>query len=94
MHILKAELLFIERNYIQHMNLQKLITIFNERKNFFNNHPDTYRYVKNTFGEKLPVGTQIAIKVRKPDEEAKCVKFVVGEIDKKFLDSISDVLKE
>lgn len=92
MHILKAELLFIERNYIQHMNLQKLITIFNERKNFFNNHPDTYKYVKNTFGEKLPVGTKISISVQRPNEVAKNVEFAVEEIDKKFLDSFSDVI--
>lgn len=45
------------------IKLQKLITLFNERKNFFNNHPDTYRFIKNTFGNKLLVGTKITISV-------------------------------
>ena len=76
------------------MKLQKLITIFNERKNFFNNHPDTYRYVKNTFGEKLPVGTKISISVQTPNESVQNVEFTVEEIDKKFLDSFSDVISD
>lgn len=73
--------------------LQKLITLFNERKNFFNNHPDTYVLLKETLGEKLPIGTEVTITVKKPSENAKEVKFEVEEIDKKFLDSLSDVLK-
>lgn len=76
------------------MKLQKLITIFNERKNFFNNHPDTYKYVKNTFGEKLPVGTQISISVQKPNEAAKNVEFTVTDVDKRFLDSFSDMVSD
>lgn len=75
------------------IKLQKLITLFNERKNFFNNHPDTYALLKETLGEKLPIGTEVTITVKKPSENAKEVKFEVEEIDKKFLDSLSDVLK-
>ena len=39
------------------IKLQKLVTLFNERKNFFNNHPDAYKFLKADLGSKLPVGT-------------------------------------
>lgn len=71
---------------------QKLITLFNERKNFFNNHPDTYAFLKDTLGSKLPIGTELTITVQKPGESAQEVKFKVEEVDKKFLDSLSDIL--
>lgn len=74
------------------IKLQKLITLFNERKNFFNNHPDAYAFLKNNLGTKLPVGTEITINVYKPGENKKDVKLKVEEIDKKFLDSLSDIL--
>ena len=76
------------------IKLQKLITLFNERKNFFNNHPDTYRFITNTFGNKLPVGTKITISVQKPNENAKSVALDVEEVDKKFLDSLGDILNK
>ena len=74
------------------IKLQKLITLFNERKNFFNNHPDTYAFLKDNLGNKLPIGTEIVISVQRPGENAKDVKLKVEEIDKKFLDSLSDIL--
>lgn len=74
------------------IKIQKLITLFNERKKFFNNHPSTYAFLKDSLGNKLPIGTEITISVQKPGENAKDVKFKVEEIDKKFIDSLSDIL--
>lgn len=74
------------------IKLQKLITLFNERKNFFNNHPDTYAFLKDNLGDRLPVGTEIAVTIQKPGDEIKTVKFKVEEVDKKFLDAASDIL--
>ena len=74
------------------IKLQKLVTLFNERKNFFNNHPDAYKFLKADLGSKLPVGTNVTITIQKPGEGAKDVNIKVEEIDKKFLDSLSDML--
>ena len=74
------------------IKLQKLITLFNERKNFFNNHPDTYVFLKNNLGSKLPIGTEITISVHKMGGNAEDVKLKIEETDKKFLDSLSDIL--
>lgn len=68
--------------------LQKLITLFNERKNFFNNHPDLYRFIKKTFGNKMPVGTKITITVQRTDGEMQEASFGVDEQDKKFIDAL------
>lgn len=76
------------------MKLQKLITLFNERKNFFNNHPDTYQFIKKNLGTKLPVGTKVTITIQQPNENAKSVEFKAEDVDKKFLDSLSDILGE
>ena len=75
------------------IKLQKLISLFNQRKNFFNNHPDTYRFMLDTFGKELPVGTEIAVKVKKPSGEAVSTKLKIEEVDKKFVDSLTDILK-
>lgn len=74
------------------IKLQKIITLFNERKNFFNNHPESYAFLKNNLGSKLPVGTNIVITVEKPSETVQSVQLKVEDVDKKFLDSLSDIL--
>ena len=76
------------------IKLQKLISLFNERKNFFNNHPDVYRYMRETFGQELSVGTELEIIVKKTTGQTESVKFKVEEHDKKFVDSLSDILKK
>ena len=76
------------------IKLQKLITLFNERKNFFNNHPDSYRFMKDTFGKKLPIGTEIQVIVKEPQKEETATKIIIQEIDKKFIDSACDILGE
>ena len=75
------------------IKLQKLITLFNERKNFFNNHPDAYRFMLDNFQDKLPVGTELDISVKRPSGKAESVRVIIDEKDKKFVDCISDVLK-
>lgn len=76
------------------IKLQKIISLFNERKTFFNNHPDAYRFMCDTMGQELPVGTEIEISVKKPSGQAEKVKIRVEEVDKKFVDSFSDILKK
>ena len=76
------------------IKLQKVITLFNERKNFFNNHPDAYNYMNEIVGQGIPLGTEIEIKVKKPNEQSESVKIKIEEIDKKFIDSFSDILKK
>ena len=76
------------------IKLQKLITLFNERKTFFNNHPDTYRFMCDTFGKKLPVGTEIQVIVKVPQGEETSTQIIIQDVDKKFVDSISDILGE
>lgn len=76
------------------IKLQKLIALFNERKIFFNNHPDLYRFMHEALGQELPVGTEIAITVQKPSGQPETVRFDVEEVDKKFIDSLSDILRK
>jgi len=76
------------------LKLQKLISLFNERKNFFNNHPDAYRFMTDTVGQGLPEGTEIEIMVKKPDAQPEKVKIKVDKIDKKFVDNFSDIVKK
>lgn len=76
------------------IKLQKLITLFNERKTFFNNHPDTYRFMRDTLGRKMPEGTCIEISVKVPGEEKVSTEINIDKTDKKFVDSLSDILKE
>ena len=74
------------------IKLQKLITLFNEKKNFFNNHPDSYRFMRETFGKKLPEGTKIQVIVTNPEGEVSSTTIEIQEPDKKFMDGISDIL--
>ena len=76
------------------LKLQKLITVFNERKNFFNNHPESYRFMRETLGKKLPLGTEIQVIVKTPKGEERSTTITIQEIDKKFMDSVSDILAE
>ena len=76
------------------IKLQKLITLFNKRKTFFNNHPDSYRFLRDTFGKKLPEGTEIQIIVKVPQETETSTQIILQNSDKKFVDSISDILAE
>ena len=74
------------------LKLQKLITLFNERKNFFNNHPDSYRFLRETFGKKLPEGTEIQVIVKTPEGKLSSTTIEIQAPDKKFMDGISDIL--
>ena len=76
------------------LKLQKLISLFNERKNFFNNHPNAYRFMTDTVGQGLPEGTEIEIMVKKPDAQPEKVRIKVDKIDKKFVDNFSDIVKK
>ena len=74
------------------LKLQKLIVLFNERRTFFNNHPESYRFMRKTFEQKLPEGTEIEVVVKTPEGEITSTKMEVLQADKKFLDSFSDIL--
>ena len=76
------------------LKLQKLIVLFNERKTFFNNHPESYRFMKKIFGKKLAVGTEIKVIVRTPEGKVSSTTVKIEEIDKKFVDSFSDILSD
>ena len=74
------------------LKLQKLIVLFNERKNFFNNHPESYKFMRKTFEKKLAVGTEIEVIVRTPKGESTSTTIEIKKEDKKFMDSLSDIL--
>lgn len=83
----------IQKGIIMNIKLQKIISLFNERKNFFNNHPDTYRFMLDNFGKEMPVGTEIEVIVKRPDKTAQSNKLSIEPVDKKFIDSLTDILK-
>lgn len=74
------------------IKLQKLITLFNERKTFFNNHPDTYRFVREVFGTEIEEGTEIQVIVKQPQKQAVSTEMVLQSSDMKFVDSIREIL--
>ena len=74
------------------LKLQKLIVLFNERKTFFNNHPESYRFIRKTFEQKLLEGTEIEVVVRSPKGESTSTIIEIQKEDKKFMDSLSDIL--
>ncbi len=76
------------------IKLNKIISLFNERKNFFNNHPDLYRFMCDNVAQGLPLGTEIEVKIKRESGKAESVKFEVQEVDKKFVDSFADILKK
>ena len=76
------------------LKLQKLISLFNERKNFFNGHPESYRFMKDTFGKELPEGTEIQIIVKKPQGDISSTEIRLQESDKKFFDNICSILAD
>lgn len=73
------------------IKLQKLIAVFNERKTFFNNHPELYRFVLKTLEEKPEEGTEIELLIRKPQGEAVSERIVLDPQDMKFMDSICEL---
>ena len=73
--------------------LQGLITLFNERKTFFNNHPDAYRFMRDVLGGMIPEGTEIEISVKSPEGKKASTTIKIDEVDKKFVDGLSDILK-
>ncbi len=74
------------------IKLQKLIMLFNQRKTFFNNHPDTYRFVKDIFSAELEEGTKFQIIVREPKKQAVTTEMVLQSSDMKFVDGIREII--
>ena len=74
------------------LKLQKLIVLFNERKTFFNNHPESYQFMHKTFEKKLAEGTKIEVIVRNPKGETTSTTIEIQKTDKKFMDSLSNIL--
>ena len=83
-----------ERKIYMNIKLQKVISLFNERKNFFNNHPDAYRFMLDNFGQDIPVGTEIEISINKNSAQSEKTKIKIEQADKRFIDSLTDILKK
>lgn len=76
------------------LKLQKLIGLFNERRTLFNNHPDSYRFIRDAFKNNLEEGTQIQIVIKTPQGEESSTILEIQASDKKFMDNLSDMLKD
>ena len=48
--------------------------------------------MRKTFEKKLAVGTEIEVIVKTPEGEVTSTTIEIQEIDKKFVDSFSDIL--
>ena len=73
--------------------LQSLITLFNEKKIFFNNHPDFYHFIRNTFSQNLSEGTEIEIIVKNPTGTSVSSKITIDSKDQKFVNGISKLFQ-
>lgn len=78
------------------MNLTpKIIKILlDEKKTVFNNHPDMYRFVLNTFAKRLEKDSEIEIIVRRPNGEVDRSEMKLLEEDEKFFQGISMMLQK
>lgn len=76
------------------IKLQKLIRLFNQRKAFFNAHPDAYSYMKNTFKTRQEEGTEIQVIVNSPRGTSSSVTVRLQESDMEFFDCIAELLSE
>lgn len=73
------------------MKPMALMSIFNERKTLFNNHPDLRPFLGEAFGSELKEGTVIEIAVAEPGNEAKTIKLALTKSDIKFLNKLKEL---
>lgn len=76
------------------MEIKHVINLFNNRKTFFNAHPEAYRFLKENFSQKQEVGSSIEIKIVGVDGAEKSTSIKLMESDMPFMDSLSGVLRE
>lgn len=76
------------------MEIKHVINLFNNRKTFFNEHPEAYRFLKENFSQKQEVGSSIEIKIVGVDGVEKSTSIKLMESDMPFMDSLSGVLRE
>lgn len=74
--------------------LQSLITLYNNRKNFFNNHPDLYRTMKDSLGKEQHVGTKIKISITEENGGLNETEIILSEADLPFMNALANILKE
>lgn len=76
------------------MNIKDVISLLQNKKSFFNGHPDTYRFVIDHFGAKQELGTVVEVKMIKPSGEEAVTSMTFVEQDMPFLNAISNILNE
>lgn len=77
-----------------YVNIKDVINLLQNKKHFFNGHPDTYRFIIDNFGTKQEVGTVIEMKVIKPSGEEASTSMKFTETDMPFLDSVGNLLND
>lgn len=73
---------------------QSLLSLFKNRKSFFNNHPDAYRFMKQQLGAKQMPGTMIHISISTPDGMEAGTSLTLDETDMPFMDAVTNLLNE
>lgn len=73
--------------------IQALISLYNHRKHFFNNHPDFYRTVRDSFGKEQHAGTKIKISIEE-DGIIKEIEIEVSNSDLSFMNALANLLRE
>lgn len=77
-----------------YVNIKDVINLLQNKKHFFNGHPDVYRFIIDNFGTKQEAGTVVEMKVIKPSGEEVSTSMKFKETDMPFLDSVSNILSE
>ncbi len=76
------------------MNIKDVIGLIQHKKDFFNGHPDTYRFILDNFGHKQEKGTAVEIKMIKSSGEETVTRMTFTEQDIPFLNAVSNILSE
>lgn len=76
------------------MNIKDVINLLQNKNQFFNRRPDTYRFIIDNFGKKQEIDTVVEIKYIKPSGEEVSTTMTFEEDDIPFLDSVSNLLSE
>ena len=67
------------------MNIKDVISLIQNKKDFFNGHPGAYRFILDNFGRKQEKGTTVEIKMIKSSGEESVTRMTFTEKDIPFL---------
>ena len=73
------------------INPVTVMKVLSERKAFLENHPELFKFLKESFGGEVKRGTKINVEVTETNGERNTLTIEVKESDLAFLDSLKEL---